>query len=639
MEIENKEDNEKEGNIIQKAITSLFIFYNPKFSDYKQVDDKKDQLVFIQKEENDISEKNYIPCMLYRNEDSSNFLICFHGNSEDIFTTEAIALNFRSYLKMNVLFVEYPRYSIYFDSPPESKKIYYDSIKVYEWVKKNFHVSDNQIFIYGRSLGTSPAIYLASKTKPKALFLVSAFTSMKDIGTDKFISYFFEEIFNSNKYIKDVMCSILLIHGEKDTLINIEHSKKLEEIAKKNGKNISFVKRHNMSHSDFDMVEDVINPIKSFLELLKSKNELSNESPVININRQDYLDLFIMPNSIQRIIQSKCFNIEEFSINMNRIIQKDKANHLIKLLDKRVAVSNGLKITIYDDRRNYKEDYTIDLCKYDMNIKNGIIECMSQLKNGNLICSTTSGYIFMFQIGDENYKKIEIKNNSFNHIIHKIEVLKSNKICLLSKEFINIYNDNFFQISPKDKSLNTDKFTNFIETDDDCLAFLSDKLLMFYKLEQNELHFTNSYQFKQTIDTNKIKTYNIAGSFSSLIFGYGDYIYYFDEERNEMKVHKCQFPNGENITCIYPYHDELFLAGTNKGNIVQIILGKEDNPIKTTIKSFNNYYINEINIKSLLLINIRNILMTCSDKNNSTKKSIDKICILESSEKKGCEIF
>ena len=38
-------------------------------------------------------------------------------------------------------------------------------------------ISDNPIFIFGRSLGISPDIYLSSKMETKSLFLVSAIIS------------------------------------------------------------------------------------------------------------------------------------------------------------------------------------------------------------------------------------------------------------------------------------------------------------------------------------------------------------------------------------------------------------------------------------------------------------------------------
>lgn len=144
--MENK-NFELRGNYFQKKVIGFFISYKPYF-DNKQIYAKKDQIIFIEKEANNASPENYIPCMFYRNNNSLNILICFHGNSEDIFTIETFGLDFRSYLNMSILFVEYPGYSIYMDRQPE--KIFSDSIIVYDWVKKNFKVTDDQIFIFGR---------------------------------------------------------------------------------------------------------------------------------------------------------------------------------------------------------------------------------------------------------------------------------------------------------------------------------------------------------------------------------------------------------------------------------------------------------------------------------------------------------
>ena len=312
---------ELRGNFIQRTVSDFFIFYKPKF-DYKQIYGKKDQLIFIEKEENNPSPKNYIPCMFYRNINSQNFLICFHGNSEDIFTTETFGLDFRSYFNMNVLFVEYPGYSLYLDPKPASKKMFSDSIVVYNWVKKKFHLSEDQIFVFGRSLGTSPAIYLSSQKKPKALFLVSAFTSMKDIGAEKFVSVLLEEIFNSIKYIKNVQCDTLLIHGEKDSLISYQQSEKLLNELNKNRKDLGYlVKRPNMTHNDFDIKNDIIVQIDNFL---KQRNLISNENINSNFDKNELTKSFQVPISIQRIIESKTFNIKDFSISNDKIIFKFK---------------------------------------------------------------------------------------------------------------------------------------------------------------------------------------------------------------------------------------------------------------------------------------------------------------------------
>ena len=91
---------EQRGNYIQKIITDNIIFCKPRF-DYKEFYEKKEKIIFIEREPNNKSANNYIPCMFHMNLNTNNFLICFHGNSEDIFTTEKFGLDFRDYIKMN----------------------------------------------------------------------------------------------------------------------------------------------------------------------------------------------------------------------------------------------------------------------------------------------------------------------------------------------------------------------------------------------------------------------------------------------------------------------------------------------------------------------------------------------------------
>ena len=44
--------------------------------------------------------------------------------------------------------------------------------------------SETEIIVFGRSIGTGLACYIAKERKPKALVLMSAFTSIKDIAKD-----------------------------------------------------------------------------------------------------------------------------------------------------------------------------------------------------------------------------------------------------------------------------------------------------------------------------------------------------------------------------------------------------------------------------------------------------------------------
>ena len=589
---------EVRGNFFQKKITDFFIFYKPNFKDYKQVFDRKDQLIYIEKKINN-TQSSYIPCMFYRNTNNKNFLLCFHGNSEDIFSIDNFALNFRSYLNMNVLFIEYPGYSIYIGDQSESIKIFDDSLFIYEWVKNKFKISDNQIYVFGRSLGTSPAIYLCSEKRPKALFLVSAFKSMKEIGADKYIPFLMEEIFNSIKYIKRVKCPILLIHGEKDNLISYKHSEALRnEVLKYDESHIvAFQLIKNMTHNDYNIRDDIIKHIETFCQM---KELISKENEIFEIDKNELNELYKIPPCIFRFAESKAFNIKDFSFS-KQFQRINNSKFLIRLFDERIALIHDSIITIYNDKY-YTKDFEFDV--NEGTSKTGKISSVCNWKENYIICSTRSGDIYIYMIDDEEYKK-ENTNICLNDPIYKIEVLSSNQICILSDNFIKIYDEN---LKEKNSFENKNKFFNFVEID--CsFAFLSNNGIYYYKINENKLSLINNIHLELSSEEN---IYNLNKSYKSLIIGNKNTIYFLSPENGEIyqeeKIsHYYCFE--ENFTSIHKIHDELFLASTDKGNIMQIIIDKDNKHFDKIKKGFTNE-----KITAVLYKNLRTIFIISEDK-------------------------
>lgn len=85
-------------------------------------------------------------------------------------------------MKMNVLAVEYPGYGLYKTSNPCEIKMREDAEIVYDYLTKHIGVKEEDIILFGRSMGTGPASYLASKKKAFSLLLMSAYTSIKDVS-------------------------------------------------------------------------------------------------------------------------------------------------------------------------------------------------------------------------------------------------------------------------------------------------------------------------------------------------------------------------------------------------------------------------------------------------------------------------
>ena len=58
------------------------------------------------------------------------------------------------------------------------------ALYLYDYLNKVIGIEEENIILFGRSIGTGPATYVASKRKPGAVLLMSAFKSIRDIVKD-----------------------------------------------------------------------------------------------------------------------------------------------------------------------------------------------------------------------------------------------------------------------------------------------------------------------------------------------------------------------------------------------------------------------------------------------------------------------
>ena len=77
---------------------------------------------------------------------------------------------------MNIIKIEYIQVTQFINQIQKNPDIVLENILlIYDFMKGNFNINNHNIFILERSIGTSPAIYLAYKRKPNALFVISDF--------------------------------------------------------------------------------------------------------------------------------------------------------------------------------------------------------------------------------------------------------------------------------------------------------------------------------------------------------------------------------------------------------------------------------------------------------------------------------
>ena len=184
---------------------------------------------------------------------SSKLLIYFHGNGGNIYSRLPSLLHINKF-NINVLGVSYRGYGKSAGQPSE-EGIYLDGKAALQYAIKELGFSENNIIIFGRSLGTTVAINIAQNKNIAGVILVTPLTSGKEeakaVGLG-FASSLAGNSFNNISKIENIVSPLLVIHGTNDKVVPFSMGKSIYNRAKVKKE---FVKieggNHNNLHDDF----------------------------------------------------------------------------------------------------------------------------------------------------------------------------------------------------------------------------------------------------------------------------------------------------------------------------------------------------------------------------------------------------
>ena len=215
---------------------------------------------------------------------SDKILIYFHGNASDLGKSESFCSMIAFYWSINVLAVEYPGYGIYQGVDCNEKNILQDSLIIYDFLTDKMKIQSDQIVVFGRSIGSGPATFLSKERDVSSLILFSPFLSLQKVISEKvsFFSFIVNNKFSNDKWITEVQCPVLFLHGKKDKIVHFTHSQKLSELAV-NVKDKYLHISENMGHGKYHVQDDLIKPGLSFFESNGIFNK-RDENKIINTN-------------------------------------------------------------------------------------------------------------------------------------------------------------------------------------------------------------------------------------------------------------------------------------------------------------------------------------------------------------------
>jgi fermentation-respiration switch protein FrsA (DUF1100 family) len=159
-------------------------------------------------------------------------IIFFHGNG-DILAWRVSWFREMTRDGNGLIAVSFRGYAGSSGSPSEAGLLK-DAEAAYAFAAQRY--SPERIVVWGYSLGTGPAVALASNQRIGKMILEAPYTSIADVAAAAYpfapVRWFIRDPFHSDQRIANVTVPVLVMHGERDRTIPIRFGERLYELAR-----------------------------------------------------------------------------------------------------------------------------------------------------------------------------------------------------------------------------------------------------------------------------------------------------------------------------------------------------------------------------------------------------------------------
>jgi uncharacterized protein len=142
------------------------------------------------------------------------------------------ALDWLSKIGPNVLAVDYRGYGKSEGTPSEAG-LYADALAGYEWLLR--HGPPSSVILVGEGLGSGPACELAAMRPIGGLVLLSGFTNLPELASDRYpwfpTRWIVRSRFDNLAKLSKVTAPVLIAHSRTDSRVPFSHGERLLEAA------------------------------------------------------------------------------------------------------------------------------------------------------------------------------------------------------------------------------------------------------------------------------------------------------------------------------------------------------------------------------------------------------------------------
>jgi len=276
------------GNVTS-SVAARFAFFPPDPPSYKLcIDGGKLYMTNVPRDKYkdvqlvETKEGNRIVTMYLRHPHARFTLLYSHGNAADLGQMHDLLLELRAHLRVNVMSYDYSGYGASSGKATEFNT-YADIEAVYDCLRRDYGIRQEDLILYGQSVGSGPTLHLASRLpRLRAVVLHSAILSGIRVLYPVKMTFCFD-IFKNIDKIQLVKCPVLVMHGTNDEIVDWSHGKRLWELCKQKYEPL-WIK--GGGHCNLELYPEYINHLRKFIHEMKTFSAANNFKQVQQMHRQ-----------------------------------------------------------------------------------------------------------------------------------------------------------------------------------------------------------------------------------------------------------------------------------------------------------------------------------------------------------------
>ncbi|KAH9546728.1 hypothetical protein CY35_12G116000 [Sphagnum magellanicum] len=208
---------------------------------------------------------------LYVKHPTANLTLLYsHGNAADLGQMHELFVELSVHLRINVLGYDYSGYGASTGKPSELNT-YADIEAAYECLEHTYGVQEENVVLYGQSVGSGPTLDLATrKSNLRGVVLHSPILSGLRVMYPVKRTYWFDIYKNIDK-IGSVRCPVLVMHGTSDEVVDWSHGKQLHELSQEKYEPLWL---KGGGHCNLELYPEYIKHLRKYLQTLERSADI-----------------------------------------------------------------------------------------------------------------------------------------------------------------------------------------------------------------------------------------------------------------------------------------------------------------------------------------------------------------------------